>query len=83
MRAFAKKAWAIMASKTPNAEDWLGRRIDFEEFARTLSKRRAEIEAETGQPLVVPRNNGNRRTVSKRALLAAVDAAAAKKGFRW
>jgi hypothetical protein len=72
-----------MASKTSKAEDWQGRRIDFDAFARALVQRRAEIEAETGEPLAVPRNDGARRTASKRALLAAVDAAAAKKGFRW
>ena len=71
-----------MASKT-STEDWPGRRMSFADFADRLAARRAQIEAETGQPIPVPRNDGSRRSPSKRALLEAVDEAAAAKGFRW
>ncbi len=72
-----------MASKTSTTEDWPGRRIDFADFARTLARRRAEIEAETGAPPDVPRNSGARRTGSKRALLAEVDRLVQARGKRW
>lgn len=72
-----------MASKTSTTEDWPGRRIDMTDFARELVRRRAEIEAETGEPFTVPRNSGARRTESKKALLVEIDRLAAAKGFRW
>ena len=73
-----------MASKIskPDVENWPGRRLDFVEYGRALARRRAEYEAKYG-PIPVPRNSGERRTASKKALLAAIDEAAAKKGFRW
>lgn len=83
MRVSAQKAPAIMASKTSTTDDWQGRRLDMAAFGRALVRRRAEIEAETGQPITVPRNDGTRRTPSKRALLAEIDQLAAAKGFRW
>jgi len=69
-----------MASKTLKAEperNW-GEPIDMIDFGRDLARRRAEL----GNP-ELPRNSGKRRTASKRALLAEIDKAAAKKGFRW
>jgi hypothetical protein len=63
------------ASKHPSTEkpaglatDWPGRRMDFADFATRLAARRAEI-----GPIAMPRNSGNRRTASKRALLAEVE----------
>ena len=44
------------------------RSIPFEEYAAYLSERRAEV-----GPLHVPRNAGDRRTESKRALLKAIE----------
>lgn len=69
-----------MASKTFKAdvESWPGRTIDFVDYARWLTKRRAEIEAETGRPLDVPRNSGKNRTPSKKALLRAIAATGKK-----
>ena len=45
-----------------------GKPIPFEEFAADMARRYAEA----GSP-VVPRNAGNRRTESKRALLKAIE----------
>ena len=63
-------------SKTSKAEEqnW-GEPIDMVEYGRWLTRRRAEIEAETGKPFTVPRNSGKRRTASKRALLKAIEEA--------
>lgn len=47
-----------------------GRRVDFADFAAKLVRRREEL----GADLVIPRNSGNRRTASKRALLEAIEA---------
>lgn len=47
--------------------------IPFEDYVAYLAQRRAEV-----GPLDVPRNAGNRRTASKRALLAAIEAAGGK-----
>lgn len=55
-----------MASTT-SADDWPGQRLDHVEFGRTLAARRAAL----GNP-EMPRNAGNRRTPSKRALLQAI-----------
>jgi hypothetical protein len=62
------KQQATMASKTSEAEDWPGPVITHEEFAARLFARRAEL----GHP-ELPRNSGNRRTASKRALLKAIE----------
>ncbi len=65
-----------MASKTSNATDrvaWPGRRVSFAAFAADLERRRAE----TGIT-ELPRNNGTRRTASKRALLKAIEDAGGK-----
>jgi hypothetical protein len=57
--------------------------MTLDELAADIARRKAAYEARTGQPLVMPRNAGNRRTESKEALLAVIDELAAKKGFRW
>ena len=44
------------------------------EYGRWLVRRRAEIEAATGKPFTVPRNSGQNRTPSKKALLRAIAA---------
>ena len=67
------KAVAIMASTTfPLADE--PDVIDMATFGRDLARRRAAL----GEP-IMPRNAGNRRTDSKRALLAAIE----KTGKRW
>ncbi|MEG3180488.1 hypothetical protein [Sphingomonas sp. LT1P40] len=81
---FERKLWAI-AMSTPSAidgEDY-GPAIDMAAFGCDLARRRAAIEAETGEPFTVARNNGTRRTESKKALLAEINKLAAAKGFRW
>ena len=60
------------------SEDWPSKRIPFVEFAEGLARRRAEYEAEHGRPADLPRNAGNRRTASKRALLKAIEDAGGK-----
>ena len=64
-----------MASKTskPDVVSWPGRRLDAAAYGRALAKYRAEREA-GGRPLEVPRNSGERRTASKKALLRAIAA---------
>ncbi len=63
-----------MASKRLKTdESWTGRRIDFPAFSEALSARRAEL----GNP-ELPRNSGKNRTESKKALLAAIEAAGGK-----
>ncbi len=68
-----------MASKRLKAEEnlaekqWTGRRVDFPAFSDALSKRRAEL----GNP-DLPRNTGERRTESKKALLKAIKDAGGK-----
>jgi hypothetical protein len=68
-----------MVSKTSAPEvvgrdtDWAGRRIDHASFSTALMARRAEL----GNPELA-RNAGNRRTESKKALLAAIEAAGGK-----
>ncbi len=77
--ASAKKALAIMASKTSEPEvtisdaDWQGRRIDHAQYAAKLAARREIL----GQP-ELPRNSGTRRTESKKALLKAIEDAGGK-----
>ena len=69
-----------MASKRlktdPQGTDpaWTGRRVDFPAFSAALAKRRAEL-AEPD----LPRNSGENRTASKRALLKAI----ADAGGKW
>lgn len=63
-----------MASTRSNTDDsWTGRRIDFEAFSAALSERRAETGITD-----LPRNTGRHRTQSKKALLAAIEAAGGK-----
>ena len=63
-----------MASKRLKAEEgWAGRRMDFPAFSDALSRRRAEL----GNP-DLPRNSGERRTESKKALLKAIEDAGGK-----
>ncbi len=71
-------------AKASNA-DWPGPVIKMEEFGRQLAERRAAYEAKYGHSVdeSMPRNSGANRTESKKALLKAIDEAAAKKGFRW
>jgi len=57
-------------SKDETSRSWEGRRIDFAQFATALSERRDLL----ADDLVIPHNAGNRRTESKRALLAAIEA---------
>ncbi|RYG88376.1 MAG: hypothetical protein EON58_20020 [Alphaproteobacteria bacterium] len=49
--------------------------ITLEAHLERLERRRAEL----GRDIEVPRNKGNRRTASKRELLAAIDAT----GVKW
>ena len=63
---------ASTPSKTDRA-DWPGPVIDHKAFAAALAERRAAA----GEP-EMPRNEGARRTASKRALLAAIEAAGGK-----
>lgn len=64
-----------MASKVSKAEPaWTGRRLDFPVYSEALSKSRAEL----GEP-DLPRNAGQNRTPSKRALLKAI----AEAGGEW
>ena len=59
-----------MASPTSKSEPaaWSGRIIRHQDFSATLAERRRAM----GEP-VMPRNPGDRRTESKRALLKALD----------
>ena len=67
--ASAKKRLVAMASRSSKANpEWTGRRIDFPAFSEALAKRRAEL----GEP-ELPRNSGQNRTPSKRALLKAIE----------
>ena len=73
------KAQAIMASRTSKAEtSKVAGAIPLAEFAADIERRRLAV----GNP-ELPRNAGANRTESKKALLKAIDEAAAKKGFRW
>lgn len=63
-----------MASKCSKATDgWTGRRVDMGEFGRRIAARKAEL----GLP-DPPRNAGQNRTASKRALLKAIEEAGGK-----
>lgn len=60
-------------SEDDKAATWTGKRIDFADFAAKLIARRDEL----GPGIAIPRNNGTRRTASKRALLQAIRATGA------
>ena len=63
-----------MVSKRSQMNDgWTGRRIDFVAFGNALSERATAL----GNP-DLPRNSGNRRTESKKALLKAIEDAGGK-----
>jgi hypothetical protein len=64
-----------MASKTSTPEP---RVESMAAFAAKLAARRAEL----GEPELA-RNAGGNRTESKKALLKAIDKAAAQNGFEW
>lgn len=55
-----------MASTT--SADWPGRVLQHKDFAAALAERRAALDNPD-----LPRNAGNRRTPSKRALLKAIE----------
>lgn len=57
--------------------------MTLEDLGRDIARRKAVYEATYGRPFEMPRNAGLRRTESKKALLAAIDEAAAKQGFSW
>lgn len=69
---------ASKISKPDDVKSWPGRRIDMAEYGRALAKYRAEYKARTGRPLEVPRNDGKRRTASKKALLRTIAATGKK-----
>lgn len=63
-----------MASTTSETDDgWPGRRATHADLADAIARRRAEL----GE-VAAPRNSGERRTVSKRALLKAIEELGAK-----
>lgn len=63
-----------MASKRLKIDrEWTGRRVDFPAFSAALAKRRAALSEPD-----LPRNTGERRTASKRALLKAIEDAGGK-----
>ncbi|HJS13422.1 hypothetical protein [Sphingopyxis sp.] len=64
---------ASQRSKPELAADWTGPRIDFARFSAELAARRAAL----GNP-GLPRNAGNNRTESKKALLEAIKAMGGK-----
>lgn len=71
-----RKRQAIMVSKTSAFDriaGWPGKVIRHDEFAAALADRRAAA----GNP-AMPRNEGTRRTPSKRALLKAIEEAGGK-----
>ncbi len=69
------KAQAIMASRTLKAKQAA---IPLADFAADIERRRLAAGVTE-----LPRNAGANRTESKQALLKAIDAVAAAKGFRW
>jgi hypothetical protein len=62
--------------------NWPRPTVTVEEMAAKLTARCAELEAR-GINVDLPRNSGKNRTESKKALLKAINEAAAKKGFEW
>ena len=69
------KAQAIMASRTSGNEKPA---IPLAAFAADIERRRLAAGVTE-----LPRNAGAKRTESKKALLKAIDEAAAGKGFKW
>jgi len=70
----ASKVYPEPAVGPSKASDgWTGRRVDMAEFGKRLAARRAEL----GNP-ELPRNAGNNRSASKRALLKAIEQAGGK-----
>jgi hypothetical protein len=65
---------ALPISEPGVQQEWAGRTIRHADFAAALGERRDAV----GRP-EMPRNAGNRRTDSKRALLAAIE----QTGGRW
>lgn len=59
---------ASPTSKNDPAGEWQGRIVSHTDFGTRLAERREEL----GKP-ELPRNAGNRRTESKRALLVALN----------
>lgn len=64
-----------MALKTSKTER---KSVPLADFAADIARRRADYEERQGRPFDIPRNNGNRRTASKRALLKAIEEAGGK-----
>ncbi len=60
-------------SKADKSGEQGGRRISFNEFAAKVQARRETL----SDQLSIPRNDGARRTASKRALLKAINATGA------
>lgn len=58
-------------------------KITLEELGRDIARRKAAYEAKYGKPFEMPRNAGLNRTESKKALLAAINEASEKQGWRW
>ncbi len=65
------KAVAITALQTSKAKPKI---MTLEEFGEDVLRRRAAL----GVPINMPRNSGGRRTESKKASLAAIEAAGGK-----
>jgi hypothetical protein len=63
-----KKAMASSDAETDSTGDWSGRVVAYRDFAMDLAARRGSA----GEP-DTPRNAGNRRTASKKALLKALE----------
>ena len=72
IKELGKKAQAIMASKTSRAED-AAPIIDLAEMGARVAARKAALGLTD-----LPRNNGKRRTESKKALLKAIEDAGGK-----
>jgi hypothetical protein len=53
--------------------------VPLAQFAADIDRRRTDYEERVGSPFEIPRNSGNRRTATKRALLKAIE----KVGGRW
>lgn len=66
----------VPKTSSDGEQNW-GEPIDLAAFGRALAQRRAAYEAEKG-PVPAPRNDGKRRTPSKKALLRAIAATGKK-----
>ena len=71
MLEYNLKRQAIMASTRSKTEPSI---VTLEQFGQDVMRRRAAL----GGEINMPRNSGNRRTESKKALLAAIEAAGGK-----